>query len=450
MMILPEAILNEEWNKKLTNLFVDSSRYVMACLMMIYACLDFRYFGVDEERKRKLCNWQRVLQFLIHFLAYAVIYMKTEDLRMITFYAAQVFFFMIYMTVYQVFYKQGSRFLLNHVCMLLSVGFIVLARLSLERAMRQFGIAVISACFTCLVPVLVKRFKHLQKLTLVYAVVGLVLLGVVFLAGNTSFGAQLSIEVGGVSVQPSEFVKLTFVFFIAGMLERSTGFKQVVITTILAAMHVVILVLSNDLGSGLIFFITYLFMLFVATSNWFYLGAGMLSGCGAAIAAYRLFAHVQRRVAAWHDPWSDIDNRGYQIAQSLFAIGSGSWFGMGLYQGMPKKIPVVEKDFVFAAISEEMGAVFAMCLILICFACFVQFMVIAWKWRNLFLKLVALGMGMVYITQVFLCVGGVIKFIPSTGVTLPFVSYGGSSVLSSFLMFGVLQGIYLTAEEGED
>ncbi|MBQ7895872.1 MAG: FtsW/RodA/SpoVE family cell cycle protein, partial [Oscillospiraceae bacterium] len=252
------------------------------------------------------------------------------------------------------------------------------------------------------------------------------------------------------TVQPSEFVKISFVFFVAAMFYKAAGWKQVVVTTVVAAMHVLILVLSKDLGSALIFFVTYLTMLFVATSNWLYLGAGLLSGCGATVVAYKLFSHVQVRVEAWRNPWADIDNRGYQIAQSLFAIGTGSWFGMGLYQGMPKKIPVVEKDFVFAAISEEMGAVFAMCVLLICLGCFVQFMMIAVQMKALFFKLLAFGLGIMYITQVLLTVGGATKFIPSTGVTLPFVSYGGSSILSTFIMFGVAQGLYILKRDEEE
>ncbi len=116
---------------------------------------------------------------------------------------------------------------------------------------------------------------------------------------------------------------------------------------------------------------------------------------------------------------------------------------MGLYQGMPYKIPVVEKDFVFAAISEEMGGIFALCVLLICLGCFLQFMMVAVRMDAVFYKLIAFGLGMEYLVQVFLTVGGVIKFIPSTGVTLPLVSYGGSSVLSTFLVFGVIQGLYI-------
>lgn len=126
---------------------------------------------------------------------------------------------------------------------------------------------------------------------------------------------------------------------------------------------------------------------------------------------------------------------------------------MGLYQGMPKKIPVVEKDFIFAAISEELGGIFALCIILICLGCFLQFMLIATKMQAVFYKLIAFGLGIVYIVQVFLTIGGVIKFIPSTGVTLPFISYGGSSILSTFILFGVIQGLFIlkrNEEEEED
>lgn len=125
---------------------------------------------------------------------------------------------------------------------------------------------------------------------------------------------------------------------------------------------------------------------------------------------------------------------------------------MGLYRGMPRKIPVVEKDFIFSAISEEMGGIFALCVLLICLGCFLQIMMIAGNMQAVFYKLIAFGLGMIYAIQVFLTVGGVTKFIPSTGVTLPLVSYGGSSVLSTFIIFGIIQGLYILKrnEEEED
>ncbi len=432
------------------NLFVDGSRYLMILLMAVYTYLNFRYFSVGEEKKRRLCARQNRLMLLMHFLAYMVIYIKTEDPRMAAFYGAQVIFFIAYILLYRLFYPNSSRILVNNVCMLLCVGFIILSRLSFGRAARQFIIVAVFAVIAWIIPMILGRVWQLSKIPWVYGLTGLGLLTAVYFVGDTSFGAQLSISVSGMSVQPSEFVKILFVLFVAAMFYRSTGFKQVAVTTAVAAAHVLILVASKDLGSGLIFFVTYLTMLFVATSNWLYLGAGVLSGCGAAVLAYRLFSHVRVRVSAWRNPWADIDNTGYQITQSLFAIGTGSWFGMGLYQGMPGKIPVVSKDFVFAAISEEMGAMFAVCVLLICLGCFLQFVMISSEMQASFYRLTAFGLGIMYITQVFLAVGGTIKFIPSTGVTLPLISYGGSSVVSTLILFGVIQGVYVLKREEEE
>lgn len=434
------------------NLIVDVSKYLMIFLIAIYTYLNFRYFGVKDEKKLKICQKQNIAMFTIHFLAYLIIFLMTGDVKMIAFYVVQVAFFLAYIHLYRLFYHNVSRLLVNNMCMLLCIGFLMLTRLSFDRALKQFVIVVISAVVTWVIPFIVDRVWQLSRIPWVYAGIGVLLLGVVCMAGNNSYGAQLSLNFAGFTIQPSEFVKISFVFFVAAMFYHSTDFKTVVVTTVTAAVHVLILVLSRDLGSALIFFITYLFMLFIATSNWLYLGVGACSGAGAAVIAYQLFSHVRVRVSAWRDPWSDIDNKGYQITQSLFAIGTGGWLGMGLFQGMPGKIPVVEKDFVFAAISEELGGVFALCVLLICLGCFLQFMMIACRMRASFFKLLAFGLGVLYVTQVFLTVGGVIKFIPSTGVTLPLVSYGGSSILSTFIIFGIIQGLYILKrnEEEED
>lgn len=432
------------------NLFVDCSRYLMILMMAVYTYLNFRYFSAGEAQRKGLCSWQNRIMFLMHFLAYMIIYIKTEDPRMAVFYGAQVLFFMAYILLYRLFYPGSSRILANNVCMLLCVGFIILSRLSFGRAARQFIIVAVSGAAAWLIPMILGRVWQLSKIPWVYGLTGLGLLTAVYFVGDTSFGAQLSISAAGVSVQPSEFVKILFVLFVAAMFYRSTGFKQVLVTTAVAAAHVLILVASKDLGSGLIFFVTYLAILFAATSSWLYLGAGALSGCGAAVVAYRLFSHVRVRVSAWKNPWADIDNTGYQITQSLFAIGTGGWLGMGLYQGMPGKIPVVSKDFVFAAISEEMGAMFAVCVLLICLGCFLQFIMIACEMEAAFYRLTVFGLGIMYITQVFLAVGGTIKFIPSTGVTLPLISYGGSSVVSTLILFGVVQGVYVLKREEEE
>jgi len=335
--------------------------------------------------------------------------------------------------------------------MLLAIGFIILYRLDQDEAMRQYQIAVAAVGITLIVPFVIQKFHFLKKLTWIYAAIGILSLLVVAVAGKKSYGANLSLNIGGVDVQLSEFVKILFVFMIASMLCKSTELPQVIKATVTAAAHVLILVVSKDLGAALIFFITYLVMLYVASKNLLYFSGGLVCAGAASVVAYHLFGHVRERVIAWKDPLSVIDDAGYQVCQSLFAIGTGGWFGLGLYQGMPKNIPVVEQDFVFAAISEEMGGLFAICLLMVCASCYLMFLNIAMQIHDPFYKLTALGLGTVYGFQVFLTVGGVIKFIPSTGVTLPFVSYGGSSLLSTFIIFAIIQGLYILREdEGED
>ena len=435
----------------MVNVIIEVSKYLLIILMALYTYWNFRYFRYQEVwQQNRVCTKQNAVMFLMHLLAYAVLYLKSEDERVVLFYLAQMVFFAAYMGLSRYFYRNLSRILMNNMCILLMIGLMILTRLSFDKAVRQFLIVAVAALITWIIPFVMDRAWQLAEIPWFYGIGGLAVLALVWVVGNNSFGAQLSITVAGISFQPSEFVKITFVFFAAAMFYRSVDFRTVAAVTAVAAGHVLVLVLSKDLGSALIFFLTYLTMLFVATGKWLYLGAGLGCGCGASVLAYYLFAHVRTRVAAWRDPWADIDNRGYQITQSLFAIGTGGWFGMGLYQGMPYKIPVVEKDFVFAAVSEELGGIFAICILLICLGCFLQFMMIAGRMQALFYKLIAFGLGMVYGIQVFLTVGGVTKFIPSTGVTLPFVSYGGSSILSTFMVFGVLQGLYILKKNDEE
>ena len=172
-----------------------------------------------------------------------------------------------------------------------------------------------------------------------------------------------SFSVLGLSFQPSEFVKIIYVMFVASILSRAKHFGHILISAVLAGIHVLILTASKDLGGALIYFITYIVLLYVSTHKLRYLAAGFLGGAVAAYVSYLMFSHVRVRVAAWLDPWTDINATGYQIAQSLFGIGTGGWFGMGIDAGTPSSIPYVEQDFIFSAICEELGVIFGICLI---------------------------------------------------------------------------------------
>lgn len=428
----------------------ELSKYVIAVFMALYAYEAFAVFRFkDEESRSGIYTRQNILMLLIHFSCFMVICFETGEMSYLFFYAFQQIALFATVILFHVIYPKANRLIINNMCMLLGIGFVILTRLSYDRAVKQFIIVAFSIAVGMMIPFFVHKLKFLKSLTWVYALVGIAALAVVLILGAVTNGSKISYSIGGVTFQPSEFVKIIFVFFVASILYESTSFLEVAVSAVVAGIHVIILVISKDLGSALIFFVVYVLMVFVATKNPLYLLAGVLGGTGASLIAYRLFAHVQVRVQAWIDPWSEIDSAGYQITQSLFAIGSGGWFGLGLFQGTPESIPFVEADFIFSAIAEELGIAFAMCMILVCISCFVMFMSIAIKLKDRFYQLIAFGLGVIYIFQVFLTIGGGSKFIPLTGVTLPLVSYGGSSVLTTLIMFTIIEGLCMIKKDEE-
>ena len=433
------------------HLITTISKYTIMLMFMLYTyyCFAVLRVGLKPKRKAWIYRKQQVLMYLILLNANAVLLCVTMDGRVLIMALAEVVFLSITNLIYNKLYEGTSQSVVNNMCMLLTIGFIILTRLDFNRAIRQFVFAIVALIFTVLIPIFISKLKFLNRLSFLYAVIGILLLGIVAIAGTAEYGAKLNISFGPVSVQPSEFVKIIFVFFCAAILYDYEEFYEIVYVSVVALLHVGLLIASRDLGGAAIFLITYICMLYVATKKIWILFGGAGIGVVGAFFAYKLFSHVQNRVVAWLDPVSVIDNQGYQVSQSLFAIGTGGWFGSGLGEGLPEKIPVVSKDFVFAAISEELGGVFALCLIFVCISCLLMFFNISMSMHDGFYKLIALGLAVEYGTQVFLTIGGVIKFIPSTGVTLPLVSYGGSSLLATMIVFAVILGLYMKRNEEE-
>lgn len=433
----------------MANIIINLSKYIILLMMILYGFSSFTVIRKEDGRAKDMClNRQIVYVFVIHFLAYLTFSIQSpEDMvTIITFYGIQIFIATMYMYLYHYFYPYSSRMITNNMCFLLLIGYIMLTRLNFALAKKQFIIATASLLMVSIIPFIMDRYKNLRKYGIAYGIIGILSLSTVFVLGKEQYGSVNWISIGGMSLQPSEFVKILFVFFIASMLSKKRDFRQVVITTILAGIHMCILALEKDLGAALIFFVIFIFMVYVGTGKFRYFliyiaGGVMMVGLAFTLFKERLFSHVMVRVTAWKDPWSDISGSGYQITQSLFAIGSGGYFGSGLTKGSPDVIPVSESDFIFSAIAEEMGVIFAIFLILVCFSCFIGFISIAMRAKSRFYKTMALGFSICYIFQTFLSIGGVTKFIPSTGVTIPLVSYGGSSVMSSLVMFSIMQGI---------
>lgn len=423
------------------------TKYLFILLMLFYTWESFSAL-IHTKRYQAAGIFQRqnAIIFVTYILGIVTIFMNqkdTTDVNVIILGGLQMCFLIVVLGIFPIIYPNINKGILSNMCMLLTIGFIILARLSFEKSVKQFIIVAVVTMLSLIVPYLMSRFNMWKSLTWIYCFVGLGLLVAVLVVGTLSRGAKLYIKISGFTFQPSEFVKIIFVFFIAGMLSKSAEFGHLVLSAVLAGLYVIVLVISTDLGSALIFFMMYLFMVYVGTKKVRYLFIGMAGISTASVIAYKLFSHVQVRVIVWKNPFAAdiINNSGYQVSQSLFALGSGGLMGTGLYQGYPNKIPIVDNDFVFSAIGEEFGAIFGILLILVCLSCFISFLNTAMEQNSMFNRLVCVGLGVGYAIQIILTVGGAINMIPSTGVTLPLISSGGSSILSTLIVFAIIQGL---------
>jgi len=324
----------------------------------------------------------------------------------------------------------------------------------LQLVWTALGIALFVA-----VLVLLRDHSRLARYSYTCGAVGILLLLLPNLPvlGRTINGARLWIRVGPLQVQPSEVAKLALMIFFASYLvskrevlslasRRVAGLQlpraRDLGPVLLAwAASLSVLVFEKDLGSSLLFFGIFIVMLYVATerTSWLLIGLGLFAA--GAYTAYRVFGHVRLRVDIWLHPFSDPDDKGYQLVQSLFGFGTGGLTGTGLGQGSPDKVPFAKTDFILAAFGEELGLVGVMALLVV-FALIVQRgMRAALGCRDAFGKLLAVGLSFSLALQVFVIAGGVTGLIPLTGVTLPWLSYGGSSVVSNWVLVALLMRI---------
>lgn len=433
----------------------EISNYAFVVIMAVYVATNIAvFFFKNPEQHKHFYMLQTLLAIAFHAVGYITLFMRTEDPRYFFFFAFQELILFALILVFRTIYHSVSRLMLNNVIMLLFVGFTILGRLAFMNAVRQFVITVVALAVSMMIPWIMKHTKLLNKMGYIYAAIGILSLGAVWLTGEITNGSKLAFTVNGMSFQPSEFVKITLVFALAALLSNTKNKYRYIITAALVAVHIGILVLSRDLGGAGIYCMIYLFLFYISNRNMITLGAGALLGAGAFVLALKMFSHVKIRVQNWLNPWMDMTNTGYQITQSLFAIGTGGWEGMGLLQGDPTTIPYVNEDFVFSAIAEEFGVLFAVLLILLYLLTVLHIFRMSARVQEFFHKLILSGLAVSLGTQVILTIGGGTRFIPLTGVTLPLISMGGSSLTSTILMFGVVQGIYINEigcyDEDED
>lgn len=283
----------------------------------------------------------------------------------------------------------------------------------------------------------VRLFRSFRFLAWPMMLASVALLALPLVIGEETFGARNWFYIGSLSVQPSEIVKLALIIVLARFMADRRFFSWL----IFAAGCMGMMMLQRDLGTALIYFGTALLLYYASSGQLLITGLGLGAGAGAAVLGYHMFAHVKRRVAAWLDPWSDPSGYGYQLIQGLSAIASGGMLGYGLGLGAPQTIPVYHTDFIFAVICEQFGLIFGCCVLLMYVALIWRGATVAMAALTRFHGLLAMGCTVMTGLQTFIIIGGVFKLIPLTGVTMPFVSYGGTSLVASLCMAGLLQGV---------
>ncbi len=367
--------------------------------------------------------------------------------------------------------RRTDQVLLPAMGLLGGIGLLLMIRLP-QVMVRQsfggttFGLAqtqlvwlVLALAITTILAIVVRSDSWLRLYKYTWAAAGIALLLATFVLGRDTNGATLDIHVGPFSGQPSELLKVILVVFLAGylsenrplLMEQYTAMGRLRLPPLpylipmiaMWAIALLIVVVQRDLGAALLFFAVFLLLLYVATGRALYVVVGLLAFVSGSFLAYKLFGVVRDRVDIWLDPWSVAQGAGYQVVQALYAFGRGGILGTGLGAGLPSiggrlPVPAVNTDFVFAALGEELGLIGAMAILGLYLVIIERGLRIAASAADDFRALLATGLTLVVGVQAFVIAAGNLKLIPLTGITLPFISYGGSSLLANALVVGLL------------
>lgn len=404
---------------------------------------------IGSEYADSASGQQLGIILLNHIMGFSIILAKRYDTEafadILLVFAAGLIVFVTARLILHKVYKGSCPCLFNGIFFLMDLSLIMLSRLAPDLALRQLYMIAGGFILMMFIPFVMKLLSEPEKYKYLYLIIGGAFLLSPFLLGETRGGATNWIVIGikgfSFSFQPSEVVKFFLVFYLASVFSKERKIYQLILPAGAAAALILILVLQKDLGGALIFFMTFMVMLYIATGNLALFIAGFAMFGAASVVAYNLFPHVQVRVTAWIDPWPVIDKEGHQIIQALFAMGTWGPLGSGLTRGVPGYVPVSESDFIFAAICEEFGVIFGLGVIAVFIMIFFRGVNISLRSEKRFLCMLSAGLTAILCFQSFLIIGGNINLIPLTGVTLPFVSYGGSSVVVSMLMVGILQWV---------
>jgi len=336
------------------------------------------------------------------------------------------------------------------------IGYVVITSISPHLAGLQATWTAVGVAAFVAVLVVVRRTRSIERYRYTFALLGLalLLLPLVPHVGKSINGSKIWVGIGPIGFQPGEMAKIALAIFFASYLVEKRELlamrsfrlgplslpdpKHLGPVLLAWACSIMIMVSQNDLGSSLLFFTLFIVMLWVATSRPSYLAAGAAMFGVASYLSWRLFDHVKVRVSIWIDPWSQADGKGFQIVKSWFAMANGGLTGTGLGLGNQEHIPFIESDFIFVAVAQELG-LFGATLVLAAYLIFVgSGLRIAARSDHAFDKLLAVGLTTLIGVQAFLIIAGIVRVLPLTGVTLPFIAYGGSSLVSSWIMLALL------------
>ena len=413
-------------------------------------------------RNRELVNLLAV--GLLTAIGFASVYLASQDVPEFSTVSLSYagFFLALFVAAHvalRIALPQADPYLLPIVGLLTAIGLTMIYRIEPERAFRQ-GVWVVVGVGVFVAAVLFLRDHRALdalKYTLGFTAIALLALPAVPGLGATINGATLWVQIGPITFQPGELSKVLLVVFLAGYLPDnremlSLGYGRLGVPSpkhfgpLLLVWGGAMLVLfqTNDLGGGLLLFSIFLAMLYAGTGRWIYVGVGLALFALGAWGMYQVVPHVADRISIWLDPWEDPYREGYQLVQSIYAIAAGGLFGVGLGRGVlvtpggDTYIPYLETDFIYSAIAQELGLAGGAALILLYLLFVYRGFRLALQADDGFSKLLAAGLTSTLAIQAFIIVGGVTGLIPLTGITLPFVSYGGSSIVANFLLLALL------------
>ncbi|MCX8128721.1 MAG: FtsW/RodA/SpoVE family cell cycle protein [Clostridia bacterium] len=396
---------------------------------------------------------------LADIMAFALLYFYKKPFDWYILLAGFIVISLICTTYFIIVKKSlGDEYLFLIVSMLASIGFIMIYRLERELGFKQIvwfagGLVLFFISYYIFL-----KIRFWDKLIVYYIAAAILLFTATLVFGENIKGSTNWIVIAGYSFQPAELIKIIFIFTLACFYKRAEQYislsKKLLLpennlmrklaVSLISYSFIVFLILQRDWGSALLFFMIHFTMLYIFEKSYSFLLVNAITAFIGGIGGFLFLYHIKVRFDTWINPWSDIAGKGYQITQSLFAIATGGFFGTGIGMGRPDLIPEVNTDFIFSAICEEMGIFGGVAVILLYFILTYRGFKIALSVDDMFRKVVALGITAVFGFQTFIIVGGVIKLIPLTGITLPFISYGGSSLTTSFIALGILQAISST------